>query len=88
MSTLRGLFCLALNLYLIAVFARVLLSWFPFRGDGAMATITGFLYMITDPLIGPLRRRLPMLRLGGIALDLSPIVVIIAISFVRRALCA
>lgn len=82
-----GLFCPALQLYLIAVFARVLLSWFPFRGDGAMATITGFLYMITDPLIGPLRRRLPMLRLGAVALDLSPMVVIVAILFVRSVLC-
>lgn len=87
MSTVRGLFCLALQLYLIAVFARVLLSWFPFRNDGAMATITGFLYTITDPLIGPLRRRLPMLRLDRVALDLSPIIVIVAILFVRSALC-
>jgi len=86
-STVVELFCLALYLYLIAVFARVLLSWFPFRGDGAMATITGFLYMITDPLIGPLRRRLPMLRLGRAALDLSPIVVIVGITFVRSVLC-
>ena len=78
--------CLLLQLYLLAVFARVLLSWFPFDPHGTMATVAGFLYVVTDPLIMPLRSRLPPLRLGTLAIDLSPVIAIIAISLVRRLL--
>ena len=45
--------CILLNLYLMAVFARVVLSWFPLRPDGAMATVAGFLYVVTDPVMNP-----------------------------------
>ena len=80
--------CAFLSLYLIAIFLRIVLSWFPLDPNGAMATVAGFLFVITDPVLGPLRRALPSLRLGGIALDLSPIVVIIGISVLQGILCA
>jgi YggT family protein len=73
-------------LYLIAIFARILLSWFPLNPDGVMATIGGFLYMITDPVLAPLRRIIPPLRLGNIALDLSAIVVIIGLNVILSIL--
>jgi len=79
--------CTALELYVIAIFARIILSWFPISGDGAMATIAGFLYMITDPVLGPLRRALPPLRLGSVSLDLSPIVAIIGIQVLAGVIC-
>jgi YggT family protein len=72
-----------LNLYLIAVFGRVILSWFPVSPGGAMAGIYSFLYTITEPVLGPVRRIMP--PLGG--LDLSPIVVLFAIQIVSGAIC-
>lgn len=81
------LICLLLTWYRIAIFARVLLSWFPMNPNGLMATATGFLYVITDPVIMPVRRMLPPLRLGSVGLDLSPIIAIVAISIVNRLLC-
>jgi YggT family protein len=78
--------CNALNIYLICILGRILLSWFPLDPNGAMATVAGLLYTITDPVLGPLRRAVPPVRIGAAALDLSPIIVIIGIQVVQRGI--
>ena len=79
--------CLLLQLYLFAIFGRVLLSWFPLNPNGAMATVAGFLYTVTDPVMNRVRRILPAARFGGMALDFSPVVVIFGISILRGIIC-
>jgi YggT family protein len=54
------------------VFAR---SWSP---GGPVLVLLEVVYSVTDPPIKALRRVIPPLRLGGVALDLSFIIVIIA----------
>ena len=81
------LVCWALSLYLVFVFARILLSWFPLDPRGAMATVAGFLFTVTDPVLGPLRRAIPPVRLGAAALDLSPLIVILGIYILRGIVC-
>jgi YggT family protein len=77
----RDLLCYALSAYLIAVFGRILLSWFPIQQGTTMAHVFTFLYGITEPLLGPVRRAIP--AMGGF--DFSPIVVIIGIQIVQSA---
>ena len=72
-----GLLCSLVNLYLILLFARIILSWFPVSPGGAMAQIFSFLYTITEPVLGPIRRAIPPIGMGGMGFDLSPIIVII-----------
>ena len=79
--------CLLLQLYLFAIFGRVLLSWFPLNPNGAMATVAGFLYTVTDPVMKRVRRVLPAARFGGMALDFSPVVVIFGITILRQIIC-
>ncbi len=79
--------CLLLQLYLFAIFGRVLLSWFPLNPSGAMATVAGFLYTVTDPVMKRVRRVLPAARFGGMALDFSPVVVIFGITILRQIIC-
>lgn len=67
--------CLILNLYLIALFGRIILSWFPISPDSPMSQVFSFLYTITEPVLGPVRRLLPPVGVGGMGLDLSPIIV-------------
>lgn len=86
---LGGLLCLVPTLYLIIVFARILLSWFPIPPDGAMASIFSVLYALTEPLLGPIRRALPPVAMGGMGLDLSPIIVILVLQFfITPLLCS
>ena len=80
--------CLLLQLYLFAIFGRVLLSWFPLNPHGAMATVAGFLYTVTDPVMIPVRRMLPAARFGRMAIHFSPVIVIFGIFFLQRMLRA
>ena len=67
-----------LNLYLLFIFARIILSWFPISPGTPIATAASFLYSITEPVLGPIRRVLPSIGM----FDLSPIVVIFAVQLV------
>jgi len=69
----------ALWLYFIVMFARVILSWFPITPRTSMAAISGFIYSITEPVLGPVRKALPPLSVGSMGFDLSPILVLVAI---------
>ncbi len=72
---------------MIVLFARIIMSWFPISPGGGMATIYGFLYTLTEPVLGPIRRLIPPLGMGGMGLDLSPIVVTFGIILLTNVLC-
>ena len=69
------------------MFARIILSWFPVEPGSGLASVYGFLYAITEPVLGPIRRIIPPLGMGGMGLDLSPLVVFFGISILRSAIC-
>jgi YggT family protein len=73
-----GLLCSLINLYVIALFARVILSWFPISPSSPMASVFSFLYTITEPVLGPIRRAMP--RMG--VFDFSPIIAVIGVRLV------
>lgn len=64
-----------------AILARSILSWFPMK-PGNVVTIV--LMGVTEPVLGPLRRIVP--RFGMI--DLSPMIAILLLMFMSRALQA
>jgi uncharacterized protein YggT (Ycf19 family) len=74
--------CIALQLYVFVIFGRVIMSWFPVSQGSALEGIDTFLRMLTEPILGPLRRAIPALRLGGMAIDLSPMILIFVIYLV------
>jgi YggT family protein len=74
--TVANLLHLVLMAYMWIIIARAILSWVspdPFN------PIVRFLYRVTEPVLRPIRYRLPTLSMG---LDLSPMVVILVIYFV------
>lgn len=85
---ISSVLCLLSQIYFFAILGRILLSWFPVSPDGFVATIFSFLYAITEPVLGPLRRALPPMAMGGMGLDLSPIIVTFALQlFIRPLVC-
>jgi YggT family protein len=71
---------LVLWAYFWIIIARAVLSWVnpdPFN------PIVRFLYRATEPVLRPIRHRLPTLAMG---LDLSPMVVLFAIYFLESFL--
>jgi YggT family protein len=84
---IQGLACRFLFAYLIIMFARIILSWFPINPGSGMATVYGFLYSITEPVLGPIRRIIPPIGAGGMGIDLSPIIVFFGITILQRLIC-
>ena len=77
---MKDLFCTLAQVYLLAVFARIILSWFPpSPGGGGLNSVRTFLDAITEPVLGPLRRAIPPLGIGAMALDLSPLILLIGL---------
>jgi len=68
-----------LSLYMWIIIGRAIISWV---SADPYNPIVRFLISATEPVLYPVRRRLPML--GGI--DFSPILVILAIIFVQTFL--
>jgi|YNPNPStandDraft_1061719.scaffolds.fasta_scaffold29123_2 YggT family protein len=63
----------------VAILTRVLLSWIPVDRNNRLVV---FLYDITEPILGPIRRVMP--NLGG--LDLSPLIALILVEMAERVL--
>ena len=63
-----------LIMFLVAIFVRSILSWFPISQYNPLKVMV---FKITEPVLNPLRRYLPTFG----AFDLAPLVVIIVIWF-------
>jgi YggT family protein len=68
-----------LDLYSFVIIASALMSWV---NPDPRNQIVIFLRRVTEPVLEPVRRMLPPWKTGG--LDLSPMIVLIAIQFVER----
>ena len=81
------LVCRLIQAYIIILFARIIMSWFPINPGGGMSTVYGFLYSLTEPVLGPIRRIIPPIGMGGMGLDLSPMIVTFGLLFLSGAIC-
>lgn len=79
------LICLLLRLYYLVLIVRIILSWVPSLPD-PVQPLARAIRALTDPLLIPLRRVIPPVRIGPGALDLSPLVLFFGISFVLMPL--
>ena len=74
--------CDFLNLYMLALIARALLSWFPLSPGSGLVPVVRALDMVIDPVLQPLRRVVP--RAG--MFDLSFLVLFLLIQFLGAAI--
>ncbi|HEX7538866.1 MAG TPA: YggT family protein [Syntrophales bacterium] len=70
----------ALSLYTWVIIIRALLSWV---NPDPYNVIVQFLYRATEPVLRPIRRWIPLRNFG---IDLSPVIVILAIMFLQSFL--
>ncbi len=82
------LLCRLLEAYFFVLLGRVVLSWFPISPGSGMASVFSFVYAVTEPVLGPIRRIIPPIGMGGMGLDLSPIIVFMLVAVLERAVCA
>lgn len=68
------------------IIAWILFSWFPgYPSNRFFQVLYDAVGAVVNPIMMPLRSRLPTLQLGGFALDLSPIVAIFGL-YIGRSL--
>lgn len=88
MNLLLFLLSLLLTLYWLVLLGRIvfdfIISLNGGRGLSGMAILYGILYDLTEPVLRPIRRLLPPLRVGAVALDLSPFIVFVLIALLRN----
>jgi YggT family protein len=69
------------------IIASILFSWFPgYPSSGFMQAVYDAVKAVTNPILWPIRSRVPMLQFGGFGIDLSPIIAIFGLSIARTLL--
>lgn len=85
MNALATLIDTVVQIYIYLLIASAVISWLTALNvinvrNRAVYVVLGFLYRITEPVLRPIRRVIP--SIGGI--DVSPVIVIIILHFVRQ----
>ena len=78
----------ALTIFIVLLFLRLIFEYVfllarSFRPAGPVAVLLEVVYTITDPPLKALRRVLPPLRIGGVALDLAFLALFIIVGILR-----
>lgn len=87
MSTIAGLLATLLWLYMLVLIGRLIFDWVQvfsrnWQPTGVLLVIAEAIYTVTDPPLRVLRKLIPPLRIGQVALDLSFLILILAIGIV------
>lgn len=69
-----------LSIYIWIIIIRALISWF---SPNPYNTLVRLLIAVTEPVLAPIRRYVP-----SMGIDISPIIVIVAIEFIKRFIIA
>jgi len=88
MLIVRQVLDLLLSIYLFILIGRLIFEWIQvfardWRPTGVILVVAEAIYTLTDPPLRAIRKVLPPLRIGGVAIDLAFLVLIIAVSILR-----
>ena len=75
----------------VALIARAAVDWSavlvgPSMPGSARGRLTGVLHAVTEPVLAPVRRVVPPLRFGSVAIDLAFVIVFAAVLLARGLL--
>ena len=84
MQVLREVLTYVLTIYLVVLIARMIFGWIQvfardWRPTGIVLVLAEAIFTVTDPPLKFLRRFIPPLRLGMVAMDLSFMVLFIVV---------
>lgn len=85
MHTVIGICYLLVLVAMILLVSRLVLEWIQsfardYRPKGFMLVLFELVFSVTDPPVTALRRVIPPLRLGAVALDLSLLILLLVAS--------
>ncbi|MEX5267577.1 MULTISPECIES: YggT family protein [Kocuria] len=91
MGLVLSIVYLAVHVLYIALLGRLVLDWVQmfargWRPKGMALVAASTIYSLTDPPMKALRRLVPPLRFGGVALDLGFLILVFAVSILQTVL--
>lgn len=89
MDLIRAVLHLLLYGFFLLLIGRLIFDWIQvfarqWRPTGIVLVLAEAIYTVTDPPLRALRKVLPPLRIGGVALDLAFLVLILGVSILLR----
>ena len=90
MGIVRAVLTYVIRFYLLLLIIRMIISWIQafsrdWRPRGAVLVVAEGVFTATDPPLRLLRRYIPSLRLGTVALDLSFMVLFLVLILLLQA---
>ncbi|KHE74807.1 membrane protein [Kocuria marina] len=91
MGLVLSIVYLVVHVLYIALLGRLVLDWVQmfargWRPKGMALVAASTIYSLTDPPMKALRRLVPPLRFGGVALDLGFLILVFAVSILQAIL--
>ena len=91
MSLVLALATIALFLFEVLLLARAAFDWTavlagPAVPGGVRSRVSGGVFALTEPVLGPVRRRIPPLRLGRFSVDIAFMAVFVGVILLRQFL--
>jgi YggT family protein len=83
-SRIQDFVTVFISVYILLIFAYIITSWIRLPYSTWLNRIQRFLYDVVEPYLRLFRRVLPQLSLGGLGLDLSPILAIVVLLVLNR----
>lgn len=80
---MNEILCALITVFIVVVFARVILSWFPVRPGTGLSQLNGILVDLTEWILAPIRRVIPPVGM----IDLSFLVLTFGLFLLRSAIC-
>ena len=89
MSIVREVLHLLLYVYFLVLIGRLVLDWIQvfarqWRPRGVILVVAEAIYTLTDPPLRAIRTVIKPVRIGGVALDLAFLVLILVVSVLLR----
>ena len=82
-----AIICALLRIYGYLVIARVILSWVRVPRHHPVGRMVEMLSKVVDPPLRSIGKSLPSVPIGSARLDLSPVVLLVAIGVVTGIIC-
>ena len=72
------------QVYVLVLFARAILSWFPYSHDSPLNPVRSVIFAVTEPVLAPFRKLIPPVGM----IDISFIVAFIVVEIIVQVFLA
>jgi YggT family protein len=79
--------CLVVEVYTVVLLLRLLVGWLSVPDTGVLAMLSRGLWAATEPVLVPIRSVIRPVQLGSAAVDLSPLLFLVALLAAASVVC-